>query len=326
MSRHNLLPNEATLEEDLIDFDEEDPFENDERVRSIVMRGVDLKEYSTQIEAQLKQVEQESINDYTRESSNLVFLHQQIESCDSILETMQNLLTGFQSDLGNISEEIKYLQDQSTSLSIKIRNRQMVGNKLSTFIDRIILPPPLIRHICENEVNESFLEYLLALTKKMEFSSEQRSKQVLSVLDVEPDLERLRVKASSKIREFLLQKIYGFARPNIDIHHIQQGLLKFKYFYSFLSQYSIDVAVEVRSSYQEIQSKLSFGSFRNFLLGLLKLLLEIGSKIDLLAAPESSLKGFFTDRYSRQRVNVFSLGEPSRASIFSDATPSSVCF
>ena len=51
------------------------------------------------------QVELDSIQDYVTESDNLVALQQQIRGCDSILEKMESLLGGFQSDLGKISTE-----------------------------------------------------------------------------------------------------------------------------------------------------------------------------------------------------------------------------
>ena len=41
------------------------------------------------------------------------------------LQRMEELLSKFQTDLGSISSEIQYLQDQSHSMSIKLKNRQV---------------------------------------------------------------------------------------------------------------------------------------------------------------------------------------------------------
>ena len=61
-----------------------------------------------------------------------VDLHNQIQSCDEILETMENLLSIFQTDLGNISSEIQTLQTKSVSMSIQLKNRMVrwmeIGN------------------------------------------------------------------------------------------------------------------------------------------------------------------------------------------------------
>jgi hypothetical protein len=55
----------------------------------------------------LSQLELDSIQDYVVESDNLVALREQIRGCDTILETMEGLLGGFQNDLGKISSEAR---------------------------------------------------------------------------------------------------------------------------------------------------------------------------------------------------------------------------
>ena len=58
----------------------------DEVVQEALRSGVDLREYSAQLENELKDVENESIRDYIRESKNIASLHNQIVNCDQILE------------------------------------------------------------------------------------------------------------------------------------------------------------------------------------------------------------------------------------------------
>ena len=58
----------------------------DEVVQEALRSGVDLREYSTQVEKELKQVENLAIQDYIRESENIAQLHNQIVHCDQILE------------------------------------------------------------------------------------------------------------------------------------------------------------------------------------------------------------------------------------------------
>ena len=41
-------------------------------------------------------------------------------------QRMEEMLSKFQTDLGSISSEIQYLQDQSHSMSIKLKNRQVM--------------------------------------------------------------------------------------------------------------------------------------------------------------------------------------------------------
>lgn len=72
-------------------FDESDtqmPHEDleDDVVQEVLTMGTDLRQYSRQIEKELKEVENKSIQDYIKESQNIASLHNQIDACDNILE------------------------------------------------------------------------------------------------------------------------------------------------------------------------------------------------------------------------------------------------
>lgn len=89
-------------------------------------------------------------------------LHQQISSCDNILQSMEQMLSAFQADLGNISGEIQSLQEQSMSMSVKLTNRKAVQEPLSAFVSALALSSELIDAILELDVNDDF-EVCLAL-------------------------------------------------------------------------------------------------------------------------------------------------------------------
>lgn len=68
----------------------------DKEIQELLKSGTDLRQYSKQVEKNLKEVENRSIDDYIRESQNIASLHYQIEGCDGILERMESMLTNFQ--------------------------------------------------------------------------------------------------------------------------------------------------------------------------------------------------------------------------------------
>ena len=84
-----------------------------ESVQEALNKGTDLRQYSEEVEAALRSVERESIQDYIGESESLAGLHTQIRSCDNVLDSMESMLRGFQGDLASISAQIKFLQDES---------------------------------------------------------------------------------------------------------------------------------------------------------------------------------------------------------------------
>lgn len=68
----------------------------DTEIREVLKSGTDLRQYSKQIEKDLKEVENQSIEEYIKESQNIASLHNQIGDCDNILERMEAMLTNFQ--------------------------------------------------------------------------------------------------------------------------------------------------------------------------------------------------------------------------------------
>ena len=80
-----------------------------------------------------------------KESNNLKKLHAEISTCDDALADMENLLKSFQNSLGDVSKEIRHLQEQSLSMKIKLRNRKACESELRKFIDAVALPPDLFK-------------------------------------------------------------------------------------------------------------------------------------------------------------------------------------
>lgn len=84
-------------------------------------------------------------------------------------------------------------------------------------------------------VEQDFLDQLLNLEQKITFLKEQSFREARSCLDVRDVVEKLKIKAIAKIREFQLEKINQFKKPMANYHIPQNTLLKFKcvVFHSF---------------------------------------------------------------------------------------------
>uniref|UniRef100_A0A8B9RAV7 Vacuolar protein sorting-associated protein 52 homolog n=1 Tax=Astyanax mexicanus TaxID=7994 RepID=A0A8B9RAV7_ASTMX len=238
----------------------------DELVQEALKTGVDLRQYSKQVEAELQRIEQASIKDYIKESQNIASLHNQITACDSILERMEEMLSGFQSDLSSISSEIQTLQQQSVSMNIRLKNRQAVRSQLSQLVDELVVPSTMISPVTEQE----FLEQLHELNNKINFAKELSFRETLACSDIQDIVDRLKIKAVSKIREFILQKIYSFRKPMTNYQIPQNTLLKYRFFYQFLLANERTVAKEIRDEYVDTMSKIYFSYFKSYSSRLLK--------------------------------------------------------
>ncbi|CAG8737774.1 31571_t:CDS:10, partial [Racocetra persica] len=194
-----------------ISFDEVDDhiseFQEDEFVREAFAKGMDLREYARNIEKELSVIEREHEIDYINQAKNFIELHNQIQSCDQTLATMENMLSVFQMDLGNISTEIQTLQDKSFSMNIKLKNRTDVEKKLSTVLEGTVISPSMIKVITEDDVDEAWLAYLMELNKKMTYVKNGQTNNGKAIRDVGPEMEKLRLKRYNRTLQKLQSPI-----------------------------------------------------------------------------------------------------------------------
>uniref|UniRef100_A0A1A7WHG5 Vacuolar protein sorting-associated protein 52 homolog n=1 Tax=Iconisemion striatum TaxID=60296 RepID=A0A1A7WHG5_9TELE len=291
----------------------------DDLVKEALKTGVDLRQYSKQVEVELQKIEQASIKDYIKESQNIASLHNQITACDSILERMEGMLSGFQSDLSSISSEIQTLQQQSVSMNVRLKNRQAVRSHLSQLVDELVVPGAMISTILDSPVTEQeFLEQLHELNSKINFAKELSFRETLACSDIQDIVDRLKVKAVSKIREFILQKIYSFRKPMTNYQIPQNTLLKYRFFYQFLLANERTVAKEIRDEYVDTMSKIYYSYFKSYSSRLLKVQYEeVADKDDLMGVEDTAKKGFFSKPSLKSRNTIFTLGQ--RGAILSPA-------
>ncbi|KAK6327449.1 vacuolar protein sorting-associated protein 52 homolog [Coregonus clupeaformis] len=291
----------------------------DDLVKEALKTGVDLRQYSKHVEDELQRIEQASIKDYIKESQNIASLHNQITACDSILERMEGMLSGFQSDLSSISSEIQTLQQQSVSMNMRLKNRQAVRSHLSQLVDELVVPGAMIQIILESPVTEQeFLEQLHELNNKINFAKELSFRETLACSDIQDIVDRLKIKAVTKIREFILQKIYSFRKPMTNYQIPQNTLLKYRFFYQFLLANERTVAKEIRDEYVDTMSKIYYSYFKSYSGRLLKVQYEeVADKDDLMGVEDTAKKGFFSKPSLKSRNTIFTLGQ--RGTVLSPA-------
>nr|XP_023651937.1 vacuolar protein sorting-associated protein 52 homolog [Paramormyrops kingsleyae]XP_023651938.1 vacuolar protein sorting-associated protein 52 homolog [Paramormyrops kingsleyae] len=283
----------------------------DDLVKEALKTGVDLRQYSKQVETELQRIEQASIKDYIKESQNIASLHNQITACDSILERMEEMLSGFQSDLSSISSEIQTLQQQSVSMNVRLKNRQAVRSHLSQLVDELVVPSTMISVILDSPVTEQeFLEQLHELNNKINFAKELSFRETLACSDIQDIVDRLKIKAVTKIREFILQKIYSFRKPMTNYQIPQNTLLKYRFFYQFLLANERQVAKEIRDEYVGTMSRIYYSYFKSYSGRLMKVQYEeVADKDDLMGVEDTAKKGFFSKPSLKSRNTIFTLGQ-----------------
>ncbi|KAL9552618.1 hypothetical protein PS6_004368 [Mucor atramentarius] len=246
---------------------------------------------------------------------SFVDLHAEIQTCDEVLGRMEELLSVFQSDLGNISGEIQTLQEQSTVMSVKLRNRKTVESRLGKALQGMVIPPDVIKKITEGDVDELWLEYLLTINKQMRFVKANQHRPIKALRNVGPELEKLRLKAAATIRDFFVSRIQLLCVPNANIQIMQQSVfLKYKELHFFVLERHHEAAREIRQSYMNSLRWYFQNHFERYSKGLLKLQTVSADKTDLIGVEENNRKGglFGTSKVTlKDKTNLFALGDRS---------------
>ncbi|VDK70522.1 unnamed protein product [Anisakis simplex] len=196
---------------------------NDEIVRKALESGMDLREYSAKLEEQLKNAQKSAVGDCIEQADKLAELHIELTACDDAFARLEDMLMGFQSELGTISSDMKRLQQQSK------------------YLDAMLSYDSVERDVGERE----FLEQLHELQHKLQFIKAQEFKEAKAVADVQDVIENLKYKAMAKVRNWLLMKISSFKKPLTNYQIPQGALLKNRFFYEFLLANDRQVAREV---------------------------------------------------------------------------------
>lgn len=186
------------------------------------------------------------------------------------------MLNEFQDNLGSISNEIQTLQQQSVFMNIRLKNRQSIRGELSQFISEMVVPQQLIDDILNTSCTErQFIEQLHELNHKLNFVKEQSFRDAKSCKEVNEILEKLKIKAISKIRDFIIQKILQLRKPMSNYEIIQNQLLKTRFFYEFLLANERTIAKECRDEYVNTLSKVYYSYFKEYASKVSKLLVRV---------------------------------------------------
>ncbi|KAJ1501342.1 hypothetical protein HMI56_003286 [Coelomomyces lativittatus] len=258
-------------------------------VEEVIGKGMDLKEYTSNLTERLSKVEEELVRDYIASVPQLADLETKISSCEVFLDKMNSLLVGFQKDLGQVSKEIETLQTSNNQLTVSWKNRFTLQSQLSEVIDQTLVSPELIQSILEAEINETYLKHIENLNARMHYVKNNKNTRMRAFRDVGPELERLRNKSAERIREFLIDKLKPLRQINTNIQMIQTNvLLKQAPLNLFLMQWHREMALEIRQHYILTVSKYYASLMEKYIRGLQKRLIPVFDRQDLLGVEELS--------------------------------------
>uniref|UniRef100_A0A0N4ZFF2 Vacuolar protein sorting-associated protein 52 homolog n=1 Tax=Parastrongyloides trichosuri TaxID=131310 RepID=A0A0N4ZFF2_PARTI len=280
-------------------------YDND--VISLLEECSDLEICSEEITTKLSNIHSNVVEDCINQVQCLVDLHQEINKCDQIFDSLENTLSSFLVQLGTIGYDMQSLQTESTTINQQLDNLHSVRSHLSKFIEQVSISPKMVSTITDTDCNEPiFIETLQNLQQQILFVNSQEHLEAKSINDVKIVVENLKNTAILKIREWILLKINSMKKPLSNYQIIQNALLKNKYFYEFLYNNDKRIAKQIKEEYIDTVSKMFYSYFKTYTTRLFKIQTEGAGKDDLLG---------FEDTKGRLITSVLSLGKNSNGNI-----------
>lgn len=157
---------------------------------------------------------------------------------------------------------------------------------------------------------KEFVGQLNQLNHKLNLVKELSFKDSKSVDDVKDVLIKLKIKAMSKIRTYLLEQIYKFRRPMTNYQVPQNTMLKHKFFFEFVLYNERQVAHEICTEYVETMSKIYYSYFKSYSSRLAALKYEDAlTKDDLMGVEDTAKQSMFGKTAAlRNKSTIFTIG------------------
>ncbi|KAI9295040.1 Vps52-domain-containing protein [Neoconidiobolus thromboides FSU 785] len=298
-------------------------FKEDKWINEILEKDVDIWEYAIESQKKLNIAENQLVSDFIKFMPNILELNENVEKCDKILYTISNSLEQFKSNLSELNGAISSLQNQSKVIQVKLKNRMQVHTRLNKSINYLSIDPRTINIIVNEEINEDYVSHVLKIDLKMEFiqqKSGNKNSHVKAIKEVSPELDKLRYKASAKIREYFVQQIKQIEilwneKKTIDLQSIQKNqFLKYKKLIPFLIKRNLSVILEIIQYYINSLSLYYLNCWDPYLKFLNTCFSSLSSSKDLLGYDGSVKKGFMdfsifstTNTINSNSINKYNL-------------------
>eukprot|EP00002_Diphylleia_rotans_P024626 TRINITY_DN4871_c0_g1_i4.p1 TRINITY_DN4871_c0_g1~~TRINITY_DN4871_c0_g1_i4.p1 ORF type:complete len:592 (+),score=100.03 TRINITY_DN4871_c0_g1_i4:832-2607(+) len=219
---------------------------------------------------------------------------------------MEGMLFSFQSNLGTLTDEIGLLQIESKTMATSLVNRKKVEEDIVNFLEQIALPAALISSIVKGPINDQFDQSLHELDAKLAFC--QKHQKYRATAEVLPELEKLKLKASSKCRDHLLELLGQMKKPGVKLHAHQESVLMPKqYLNKFLLTHNKAFAQEVQEQYTDIVARYYLQEARKLTATTAKSMVEVVTRNDLLVGDEGHFRLLSGKVTPKGKETVFSL-------------------
>ena len=157
------------LQYDFPEISQNENFALFDKLKSEETNEMNFDQYRNKVYKDLSSIETEIISNLATHDKEFMEMFKNFEESDEILNKLESSLLVFKDKLSGINNDMQILQNKSTEISIKLKNRKEFEEELFKLLDSIILAPDFLNDIISKDIDDEFIVKINKLEEKLQF-------------------------------------------------------------------------------------------------------------------------------------------------------------
>lgn len=276
------------LQYDFPEISQNENFALFDKLKSEETNEMNFDQYRNKVYKDLSSIETEIISNLATHDKEFMEMFKNFEESDEILNKLESSLLVFKDKLSGINNDMQILQNKSTEISIKLKNRKEFEEELFKLLDSIILAPDFLNDIISKDIDDEFIVKINKLEEKLQFFTGKLPESE-AIKEIIPEITKTLAKVCSKIYSHILNNFLLLNKPGTNIQIIQKNVfVKLKVLVIFLKKHSPSIYTELINKYVSLMEKIYYTSTAKYCGELSKLLNDKQDKFSLTTTEELS--------------------------------------
>ncbi|XP_955381.1 uncharacterized protein TA17735 [Theileria annulata] len=210
-----------------------------ELLKKVQEHGKYFEDINHMCKEKRSQIEKNVINTLLSHENELSEFAIDLNYCDNTLKMIEESLNKQFESLQMSSESIKKLHDESKDMSCALENRKKMVEKLEKFVKEVIITPSMIKSLCNDPINESYVVHVEEFGRKSEnITRLYKDKEYPAVEFSKIQVKKLELVLIRRIFDFLSLEISNLAIPKVNIQMVQSTrFMTFRPLYKYLCNF-----------------------------------------------------------------------------------------
>jgi vacuolar protein sorting-associated protein 52 len=248
---------------------------------------MNFEQYTNKVYKDLSFLEGEIISGLVKHDKEFITMFKNFDEAESILDKLESNLLNFKGKLSDINTDMRVLQQKSSEISTRLKNRKEFEEELFKLLDSIILAPDFLNDITNKEIDDDFIEKIKKLDEKLFIFQGGDLPESEAIDQLIPEMRKTLAKVCSKIYTFILNNFLMLNKPGTNIQMIQKHIfLKHKVIILFLKKHAVTMYKELVSKYVLLMEKIYINSSAKYCTELYRFVYDKHDKFSLISSEE----------------------------------------